>query len=334
MRGAMSISILLLVVPGPVAALSWTRVDVVPAADVFSVQRHGTTLYAGSKDTVFIGADEGTTWTPTAVVDSEATAIETVVPADGALWAGTFGHGVYRSVDAGAHWEAVNAGLVGLGAMHVVDLVERSGKLHAGTLGAGTFVLDLASPTMWSAFNDGLPVSISGNVNVLVLHGSTLVAAAGANGFVYRLPEGETTWQEVAIVPPIAPGLQGSDLESHGGDLLAGTTSRAYRSSDDAQTWEFAGNGLAQGLSVFLTSSGPAYFAAVDFFTNTHRLYRSTDRGDSWQQLDDQGAFVYDLEVAGDKLWAARSDGLWWTPLAAVAVESSRWGSIKNKFRD
>jgi len=325
----------LFVLPRPSLGLTWTRVEAVPAADVYSIQRHGTTLYAGSSDVVYIGADEGTTWTATASVNPAAAGVESVVPTGGALWAGTYGHGVYRSIDAGVNWQPVNTGLAGLGATHIIEMVESDGKLYAGTSGAGIFALDLATTTQWTSFNAGYPVDTAGGVNDLVLHGTTLVAAAGANGFVYRFPAGATLWLEVAILPPIAPGLLSTDLVVSAGDLLVGTTNGVYRSEDGAQSWTFAGDGLSRGTSVLLASSGSVLFAGVDFDLNNHRLYRSGDRGATWQLIDEfLGVYLYGLEVAGDKLFAARTDGLWWTPLATTALQSSTWGSIKSRFRD
>ena len=182
------------------------------------------------------------------------------------------------------------------------ELVEKSGRLYAATGGAGVFVLDLAAPTQWSEFNSGLPVFTAGTVVALALHGTTLVAPAGPNGFVYRFPEGATEWQEVAIVPPIAPGLLPTDLIVAGSDLLVGTPNRVYRSDDDAQTWTFVGHGISSsGTAVFLASEGAAVFAGVDSLGSNHLLYRSVNRGDSWKQIDVvPGAFLFALEVAGE----------------------------------
>ena len=167
--------------PLPAAAVTWTRVEEVPADDVFSLHYFGTTLYAGAANIVYIGANDGTNWTPTAVVPT-APAIETVVPAGGALWVGTFGRGVFRSTDTGASWQPVNTGLTGLGSSQVLEIVEKSDSLFAATGGAGVFTLDLGTPTQWSAFNAGIPISIAGTVGTLILHGSTLVATAGVMG--------------------------------------------------------------------------------------------------------------------------------------------------------
>ena len=336
MRGECAgLSVLLLVMPCPSSGLPWTRVETLPAADVTSVQRHGDRVFAGTYDTVYIGADGGTQWTGTTPVNPAASGIQSVVPAGGALWAGTYGQGVYRSVDAGDSWQPVNGGLQGLGATHIIEMVEESGRLYAGTDGAGVFVLDLATPTQWSSFANGYPLDTAGGVHALVLHNSALVAPAGGNGFVYRFPPGATAWQEVAIVPPISPGLLSYDLVNSAGDLFLGTSNLVYRSGDGGVTWTFAGNGLSHGSENFLATSGPNLFAAVNFQLNNHRLYRSADRGETWQQIDEiRGAYLYALEVGGDWLFAARTDGLWSTPLATVHVEGATWGKLKSQFRD
>ena len=334
------------ILPVPAAAVTWTRVEEIPADDVFSIHHFGTTLYAGAANIVYIGANDGESWTPTAVVDAAVPAIETVVPAGGALWTGTFGQGVFRSTNTGTSWQPVNTGLTGLGASQVLELVEKGGDLFAATAGAGVFTLDLGTPTQWSGFNAGIPLSIAGNVGTLVESlgaskipvgqqsvASTLVATAGANGFVYRFPDEATEWQEVAIVPPISPGLLPTDLIAMGNDLFIGAPNRVFRSEDDALTWTFKGSGIVQNTETFLATDGTALFAGVDFQGNNHRIYSSTNRGDSWQPIDEiPGVFLYAIATAGGKLFAARTDGLWWTPAVTAAVEETTWGSLKSRF--
>ena len=314
--------------------LPWTRVEVVPPSDVFSLHHQDTTLYAGTSTIVFMGANEGTSWTPTAEVDTAATAIEAVLSAGGALWVGTFGNGVFRSANNGSSWQPVDAGLTGLGSDDITELVEKSAKLYAGSSGAGIFVLDLGTPNQWSEFNAGLPVDIAGTIGALALHGTTLVAPAGPNGFVYRFPEGATQWQEVPIVPPFIPGQLTFDLITSAEDLFIATSAGVYRSQDDALTWTFASSGLVHSAPIFLTADGSNLFAGIDFLGNNHRLYRSADRGDSWQQIDEiSGIFLYAIAVAGDKLFAARNDGLWWTPLATTGVSPSNWAGFKARYK-
>jgi hypothetical protein len=170
-------------------------------------------------------------------------------------------------------------------------------------------------------------------VGDLVLHGTTLVAPAGPNGLVYRFPEGATQWQEAPIVPPFIPGQLTNDLIVSAGDLFVGTSAGVYRSQDDALTWTFASTGLVHSSPIALATDGTILFAGIDFLGNNHRVYRSVDRGNSWQQIDEiSGIFLYALAVAGDKLFAARNDGLWWTPLATTPVSRTRLSDFKSRF--
>lgn len=95
----------------------------------------------------------------------------------------------------------------------------------------------------------------------------------------------------------------------------------------------FVGTGIVQNTATFLAVGGSILYAGVDFQGNNHRIYYSADRGDSGQPFDEiPGVFLFALAVAGDKLFAARNDGLWWAPVVTAAVEESTWGEIKGRF--
>lgn len=318
----------------PAWPLTWTRVQELPATEITSLQLHGTTLYASSGDRVYQGANQGTAWTESAPVGAGGALIVTVIPAGGALWAGSFGQGVFRSPDAGATWSPASAGLAGLGATHVNEFAVRADTLYAATDGAGVFALDLASATTWKPFNTGLPVFTAGTVSAISVHGTTLVAPAGPNGLVYRLPQGSNTWQEIAVRPPLAPGFLATDLLSDGANLLVVNGSSVFHSNDDAQSWTLVGDGLVNGVAVFLAGAGPTFFAVVDFLNNSHQFYSSTDTGVSWQAIEPvEDLFVEKIEAAGDRLFAARTNGLWSTPLATTAMRAATWGGLKARFR-
>ena len=59
--------------PLPASAVTWTRVEEVPADDVFSIRTFGTTVYASAANIVYIGVNDGATWTPTHAVHPTAT---------------------------------------------------------------------------------------------------------------------------------------------------------------------------------------------------------------------------------------------------------------------
>ena len=323
-----------LAIPATARSLTWTRVEELPATDVESVELHGTTLYAAGIDTVYLGAAFGSNWSPSNALGAGGAPILATVPAGGSLWAGTFGQGVLRGPEDGSNWSSFNAGLTGLGSNHVVAFEVRDDTLFAATEGAGVFALDLATPNLWTDFNDSLPVFTAGSVSSIVLSGTTLIAPAGANGFVYRLPQGAASWQEIAVRPPILPGFLATDIFTDGSTILVTNGSSLYRSTDDAQSWALAGAGLASGSAMFLAKGGPTFYAAVDFLNNTHQFFASTDDGESWQPIEGvTGGVVYEIEVAGGLLFAGRSDGLWWINPATVPVRSTSWGKMKARFR-
>ena len=333
--GIMAILGFTLCIPGTARAVTWTRVEELPPTDIEAVALYGTILFAAGSDTVYQGAALGTTWSKSSPVGTGGAPLIAVIPAGGSLWAGTFGHGVFESPDNGQTWNGMSDGLVGLGANHVVDFAVRDDTLFAASDGAGVFALALASPTVWTPMNDSLPVFTAGSVSAIGLNGTTLVAPAGPNGLVYRLPQGATSWEEIAVRPPLLPGFLATDLYTDGTNLLVADGTSMFHSTDDAQSWARAGTGLPQGAGTFMAGNGSTVYAVVDFMNNTHQFFASQDAGDSWQPIETlAGGFVYEIEVAGDKLFAAQTDGLWWTQPGNTKARTASWGQIKTRFHN
>ena len=329
-----SILCLELVIPATARSLTWTRVEELPATDVESVELHGTTLYAAGIDTVYLGAAFGSNWSPSNALGAGGAPILATMPAGGSLWAGTFGQSVFRGSEDGSSWSSFSTGLTGLGSNHVVAFEVRDDTLFAATEGAGVFALDLATTTQWTEFNNGLPVFTAGSVSSIILSGTTLVAPAGPNGLVYRLPQGAAAWEEIAVRPPLLPGFTATDIYSDGTNILVANGSSLYRSTDDAESWSLAGSGLASGSAMFLAKGGPTFYAAVDFLNNTHQFFASTDDGESWQPIEGvTNGVVYEIEVAGGLLFAGQTDGLWWMNPAQTPVHPTTWGKMKARFR-
>lgn len=323
----------LLLWQAPTVHGQWQRVAALPQADIYSLYVNGNTIYAGGDSIVYIGANNGATWTATNFVTTRAGGIEATIAVNNNLFVGTFARGIFFSNNNGQSWQPLNNGLTGLGALSISAFVEKSGKLYAATNGAGVFVLDLNNPVQWSSFSSNFPVDISGSVHALTLSGSTLVAGAGANGFIYLFREGATGWTEAPIIPPIAPGLAALDFATSGSQLFAATTNRVYRSANDGQSWSFAGNGLIVGTESVIAAAGQTLFVGINFSLNRLHLYRSQDLGQTWQLAGEFiNGYLYDLEVSGANLYAARIDGLWFAPLTTVAVEDRAHQSAPQTF--
>lgn len=323
----------LLLWQAPTVRSQWQRVAALPQADMYSLYVNGNSIYAGGDSIVYIGANNGATWTATNFVTTRAGGIEATIAANNNLYVGTFARGVFVSSNNGQNWQSLNNGLTGLGALSLSAFAEKNGKLYAATNGAGVFVLDFNNPVQWNSFSSNLPLNIAGSVHALIFSGNTLIAGAGANGFVYRFPEGATGWTEVPIIPPIAPGLAALDLVNSGSRLFAATNNKVYRSDNDGQSWTFAGDGLVIGTESLIAAAGQTLFVGINFSLNRFNLYRSQDAGQTWQLAGEfTNSYLYDLEVSGANLYAARIDGLWFAPLATVTVDDRAHESAPQTF--
>ncbi len=112
------------------------------------------TLYAGTHRGVFTSTDGATSWTPTALENTQANVFVSSLAVDGqsgALYAGVSGDSfvqsdaagksVFRSVDAGATWEDVGRGLPGGGVL-ALALDPGGARLYAGTASASVYARD------------------------------------------------------------------------------------------------------------------------------------------------------------------------------------------------
>ena len=103
------------------------------------------------------------------------------------LFAGTWGGGVFLSIDNGTSWTAVNSGWT---YTTVLSLAVSGTNLFAGT-GGGVF-LSINNGTSWTAVNSGLT-----NTTVLSLAVSGTNLFAGTEGGVFLSTNNGTSWTAV-----------------------------------------------------------------------------------------------------------------------------------------
>jgi len=305
------------------AFAQWTRVDQVPAADIFSVFTKGDTIVAASDSTVFVSTDAGTTWTTSAKVAAGVTTVETVRVHKGRLYAGTFGQGVFVSSDLGASWQSFNAGLVGGFAdsqLRVMDLLARGDTLYAGTAGSGVWIRNLAAGG-WSHHGNVLEPAQASSVEGLATSDTRLFDCSGVNGDVYYRDRGDADWSfDYLMDGHVAGGLASLAAIWTGSSWLVGTNIGAFHSALGQSPWTYIDFGLHP---TFFTSF--ALHAGVVFihFANPEGtgIEYSNDDGTTWQVLDRQPAtFTYEIASIGDQLYAGRVDGLWRRSIANVGV--------------
>lgn len=291
----------------PVPA-QWQRIDDLPAANTPSLLAHQGALYAGTDSTVWRSAD-GVDWQRGATLPQPGSFVDALYHDGTTLFAGTGGNGLFVSPTDGITWQHFSQGLMGLGSLSIADVAVFDNDLWCATVGAGVF---RRSGATWAPFG-GLDGMNAGNVAMLRVIGDTLWAGAGGNGYLWRTTPGATQFEPKLVAPLNWDPHAITDILSIAGELLAGGTYGIYRSADGGDTWTWSSTGLPGGGIVRFLRTGEGLYALRT--TAISRLYRSDDEGATWQLVETLGT-CYAIAAHNDRLYSARTDGLWVRDLA------------------
>lgn len=279
------------------------------------------TIYAGALESVFVSTNGGIDWKPigTPEMTGAARAIAIGSATAPTLYVGTdclyfncredTPH-VFRSSDGGTTWERADAGIAGAHAIVALAVDPVDARIvYAGTEAAVFKSTDAGRS--WMAASDGLPAADPTFFTVLTSlvidpsDGRRLYAAVGASAF--RSVDAGGRWE------PINSGLDVPSISAVGVDP---TDPRVIYASSD-----YAG---------FLTTEPGT------------TVYRSVDRGQSWQPTGLAGAFVRTLAfdprhpgtvyagsagagvletIDAGASWSAKASGMTNTFVAALAVD-------------
>lgn len=180
---------------------------------------------------------------------------------------------------------------------------------YAGTGENGVYVVNPQISNTWTAFNTGL---FQFGVNSIATSGDNIVASIGLYLFIRSRTASQ--WIDV-YVDSIAVQRTIFETMSIGQYLFAGTDRGVYRGTLNGQNWQkvdiFA---FPNQDIVALTVHGSRIIAGLSSF-GQHWLFTSDNLGETWDVLAHEFAQVWDLHVAFGRVWAARSDGLWYFDL-------------------
>ena len=299
------------------AAAQWSRVEEIPATNVFCIDIQQDTIVAGANTAVFVSIDGGSTWRRSAPLAPAVAVVQAVLLHDGALYAGTLGQGAFVSHDLGASWSAFNQGLTGGlfdSQLFVSSFAVFGDDLYAGTFGAGVYVRRLTGPGDWTHFGEVLEPEQASNVNTIAVNGSgRLLAAGGSNGTVFTRKSGDPDWTPSGLGPNGAtiPGVQAHSILRTDRRWVVGTDSGIFVGPTSTGQWTLSSLGVVPLRWTALTMHRHTAVAAFDVVGGAV-IGASRDDGSSWRLLDSlPGAFIFALATHGDELYAARGDGLW-----------------------
>jgi photosystem II stability/assembly factor-like uncharacterized protein len=96
-------------------------------------------LLAGTRRGLLLSEDSGTTWTPIGDLPDDAVVQQLSLDSRSSVWyAATMYHGIYRSLDAGAHWILLDGAPISRYSLIAIDPAE-PGALFAALLGQGAW---------------------------------------------------------------------------------------------------------------------------------------------------------------------------------------------------
>jgi photosystem II stability/assembly factor-like uncharacterized protein len=258
---------------------------------------HGTYLYAGMSDGVYLSTDNGTTWTLKHNNAVSPTSVSSLaVDGDGNVFAATY-NGVYFSADSGTTWNAINKGLTSsVTAPSVSGLaINSSDYLFASVPNNGVYRSANTTETVYAIQNyweflngpygtrdsagtpDNVPFNITAIANAR--DGSIIANVDGNNSQngefgIMRSTDNGGSWSWTyqyngiyAIV--VAPN----------GTVFAGGE-ELISSSDNGATWSQLGNPGRMWFFAF-DSLGNMYSGTLD-----KGMIRSTDNGNTWTEIN------------------------------------------------
>jgi len=268
-------------------------------------------VFAGTNNGVYWLLSTTATWTPinTGLTNFFIPAV--YAHANGNIFAGTEGSGVFRSVDNGNNWVSAS---VGLGVMTVQAFAgNSSGTVFAGTTG-GVFRSTTAGPTFsWTEVNTGM---LTAKVSALALKSTSYIFAGTLAGRVFRSKDFGASWALASTGLPndAVQSIHALAVSSTTGDIFAGTGNDGmYRSSNDGTTWTRINLGLAESniLSLVINASGHIFAGGA-----SDGVARSTDNGESWQDLNtgltNTTIRALALNTSGD-LFAGTANGIFYS---------------------
>jgi len=193
--------------------------------------------------------------------------------------------GLFKSIDSGASWAALNANGLPSGLAPTAIAMDPVAAGTAYVLVGNTVYKSTDGGASWSPLTIGLPANVW--LSALVVDPSSIVYASGTDSFtqsyVFKSANGGATWATTSA------GLGTADITALAIDRASPSTlygvglGGLYRSTDGAATWSaIAITGLPLGDSTSALAIDPTSSSNLYLGVPSVGLYRSTNGGATW----------------------------------------------------
>jgi photosystem II stability/assembly factor-like uncharacterized protein len=338
----------------------WTQTNGVNGnSSIISMAVNGSTLFAGAPtgSGVYRSTDNGHSWVWMDGINATKN-MKALTASGGTVYAGSSQEGIWKSLDNGATWTAINNGLTAQPAgTYINTLLKVGSRLFAGTLN-GLFTSD-DDGNNWVS-NASLPFTLQ--VNAVASDGTNFFA--GTSGGVYLSSDNGTTW---VLANTGVSGLPVTGLAIKGSEVYVSTnTGGVFLSTDNGTSWANKKTGQCYCVTttatqvlagfttggVFISSNSGSSWAnsTAGFNTNYPYIpqvtvsgssifggsYRSDDNGINWQLIGLPVATVKTLFINGTKMFAGTpqggvvslNNGDVWTPIPTLTGDVKAYCKI------
>jgi photosystem II stability/assembly factor-like uncharacterized protein len=279
-----------------------------------------TTMYIAMPDTLLVVRRQDGAWHGERRLEGLPALCVAVDPLRPEIvYCGTFGRGLWRSVDAGATWGQVGAGTfrspqITAVAVSGVELAGAHGVIYAGTEPSALYrsedsgdtwrelteLLALPSAPTWSfpprpytshVRAIGLDPNVTGRLYVAIEAGALVRSVDGGRTWEDRQPDGPFDTHTLGL-PSQLPGC----IYSAAGDGVMRPSQGFAESRDAGDTWERPGDGLEHhylwGLAVDPGAPDTVVVSAARGPNQAHNataaesvIYRRAGSGSAWQRV-------------------------------------------------
>ncbi len=301
-------------------AQSWRRVQGIDSTrGVYALASHGGAYYAVSDTLVYRSAD-GLNWQVTAAQPPAQYGGYTLFSHTSGLYLGTVLDGVSRTTDGGQTWHRPAAGLT---TGSVLAFTALGDTLFAGTGDQGVLAFNWKSSASWFPYNTGLSQV---GTNALFATPDRLIASVGA--YTFARPRGSSQWTQTDMNESLFQPYV-FDFIGLGAYVFAGTDDGVFRTPSTASAWQRADIAGMTGKNIqTFALQGSRLFAGLNY-QGQHWIWSTDNAGGTWDVRAHEFAEIWDLMIVGNRMWAARQDGLWYYDLDPVSIRRAPRAGMK-----
>lgn len=297
----------------------WIKISSIDSTNVYQVIDHKGVLYAVTDDKIFSNTSGSTDWTALDNLPEVNSNYSTIFSDQASLFLSINNSGIYISPDNGQSWQPFSSGLSGY-AKYVNCFTMLGDSIYAGTEN-GIYTINRTKQDKWTAINSGLYF-----YTIQSIAATDELLLTCANGGLYVRKRAGEKWTEV-FPDSNYWQLKVNKIHVREPYIFLGTDNGIYRSDMSGRNWIKTDIDVFPGEEIIALTTHNSRLIAGLHYHGHHWLFSSDDMAEHWELRAHEFSFLFDLTVSENRLWAARSDGLWyqdidfWTDLDDPFIE-------------